>query len=92
MSEDVRSFASSLTLPYCGANTGFEAASWFEDPASVVSLALLPLRHSTASEAFGMLVLGSPDPTRYSADMGTEFLARLGEVASAALARLLPAA
>jgi hypothetical protein len=35
--------------------------------------------------AFGLLVLGSPDPTRYSADMGTEFLMRIGEVASAAL-------
>jgi uncharacterized protein YigA (DUF484 family) len=34
------------------------------------------------------LVLGSPDPTRYSADMGTDFLMRIGEVASAALSRL----
>ena len=40
--------------------------------------------------AFGLLVLASPDPTRYTADMGTEFLARIGEVASAALTRLLP--
>ena len=40
-----------------------------------------------------MLVLGSPDPTRYSADMGTEFLMRIGEIASAGLSRLLlPAA
>ena len=92
VSEDLRSFAASLTLPYCGANTGFEAAGWFEDPASVVSLALLPLRHSTASEPFGMLVLGSPDPTRYSADMGTEFLMRIAEIASAGLHRLLPVA
>ena len=40
--------------------------------------------------AFGLLVLASPDPTRYTADMGTDFLARIGEVASAALTRLLP--
>ena len=39
---------------------------------------------------FGLLVLGSPDPTRYQADMGTEFLARIGELASAALSRLRP--
>ncbi|MFL9959641.1 DUF484 family protein [Paraburkholderia sediminicola] len=26
--EEVRIFASSLTTPYCGANTGFEAAQW----------------------------------------------------------------
>jgi uncharacterized protein len=31
---------------------------------------------------------GSPDPTRYSADMGTEFPQRVGEVVSAALWRL----
>ena len=36
-----------------------------------------------APSAFGLLVLGSPDPTRYSADMGTEFLVRIGEIASA---------
>jgi uncharacterized protein len=36
------------------------------------------------------LVVGSPDPTRYSADMGTDFLQRIGEIASAGLSRLLP--
>ena len=56
------------------------------------SIALIPLRHERQAGAFGLLVLASPDPTRYTADMGTEFLARIGEVASAALTRLLPAA
>ena len=42
-----------------------------------------------AGRAFGLLVLGSPDPTRYSADMGTDFLVRIGEVAGAALSRLV---
>ena len=51
--------------------------------------ALVPLRGG--ERAFGLLVLGSPDPTRYSADMGTDFLMRIGELSSAALARLLPA-
>lgn len=95
VSDDARSFATSLTQPYCGMNSGFEAASWLEDPSTVMSVALIPLRVPGSDEgapAFGLLALGSPDPTRYSADMGTEFLARLGEVASAALSRLLPAA
>jgi uncharacterized protein YigA (DUF484 family) len=48
-------------------------------------------RVADAAPAFGLLLLGSPDPTRYSAEMGTEFLTRIGELASAALARLLPA-
>ena len=91
VSDDAKSFAASLSLPYCGVNSGFEAASWLEDPSSVMSLALIPLRHGANGSVFGMLVLGSPDPTRYSADMGTEFLMRIGEIASAGLARLLPA-
>lgn len=90
--DDTKSFATSLTMPYCGVNSGFEPVGWLEDPATVMSLALIPLRHGVSSPAFGMLVLGSPDPTRYTADMGTEFLMRVGELASAGLARLVPAA
>mgnify|MGYP003441880563 FL=1 len=91
VSADVKSLASSLTLPYCGVNSGFEAAQWLDDAASALSLAMIPLRHGATVEAFGMLVLASPDPTRYTADMGTEFLQRIGELSSAALSRLLPA-
>jgi uncharacterized protein len=87
---DVKTFASSLAAPYCGVNAGFEAVQWVAEPASVMSMALVPLRDARASDAFGLLVLASPDPTRYSADMGTEFLSRIGELAAAALARLLP--
>ncbi len=96
--DDVKLFAGSLSLPYCGVNSGFEAAQWLEEPASAKSMALIPLRAGTADgttaaalPAFGMLVLASPDPTRYTADMGTEFLSRIGDIAGAALSRLLPA-
>jgi uncharacterized protein len=88
VSDDVKSFATSLGLPYCGANSGFEASEWLDDPTTVASMAMVPLRQGDA--AFGLLVLGSPDPTRYSASMGTEFLVRIGEIASAGLARLRP--
>jgi uncharacterized protein YigA (DUF484 family) len=91
-SDDIRSLATSLGIPYCGANAGFEAARWLDEPASVASMAMVPLRVSADAAAFGLLVVGSPDPTRYSADMGTDFLQRIGEIASAGLARLLPAA
>ena len=30
---DVKSFASSLTAPYCGVNSGFEAVQWVAEPA-----------------------------------------------------------
>ena len=89
--EDARSFASSITQPYCGVNSGFEAVSWLREPAMAMSVALLPLREGAlqnASKAFGMLVLASPDPQRFAAGMGTDFLERIAELASAALTRL----
>jgi hypothetical protein len=89
VSEDVRQFAQSLATPFCGANHGFEATTWMDDGAAMQSLAMIPLR--SGEQAFGLLVLASPDPTRYSADMGTEFLMRIGDTASAALSRLVQA-
>lgn len=90
VSADIKSLAGSLTMPYCGVNSGFEAAQWLSDPSTAMSLAMIPLRHGATIDAFGLLVLASPDPTRYTADMGTEFLQRIGELASACLSRLLP--
>jgi uncharacterized protein YigA (DUF484 family) len=89
VSADAKSFAASLAVPYCGINAGFEAVHWLDDAPGAKSVAMIPLRpHEAGSEGFGLLVLASPDPTRYAADMGTEFLARIGELASAALMRL----
>ena len=89
VSEDARSFAASLNQPYCGLNAGFEAGKWLEDSAHITSLALVPLHHGGA--CFGLLVLGSPDATRYTSEMGVDFLVQVGDVSSAALARLLSA-
>jgi uncharacterized protein YigA (DUF484 family) len=91
VSEDARLLADSLHEPFCGVNSGFEATAWLEHPAQAVSLALLPLRSADAGNAgpaFGMLVLASPDSQRYTSTMGTDFLARIAEVASAALSPL----
>ncbi|MEJ7928390.1 DUF484 family protein [Ramlibacter sp. AN1015] len=91
VSEDARTFATSLTQPYCGVNSGFEAVGWLEDPSMAMSLALIPLREGDANStapAFGMLVLASPDPQRFSSGMGTDFLERIAELASAALTRM----
>lgn len=89
-SDDVKAFASSLTLPYCGANPGLEAAQWLFDPSTAASLALIPLRAGMAPQAFGLLVLASSDAQRFASDMGTDFLERIGELTSAALSRLRP--
>jgi hypothetical protein len=121
--EEVRLFANGLDAPYCGANTGFEAAQWLSaneyasapaagDAASeasrIESVALLALREPGANEAmsgqdsaendtpaapaapaFGLLVMGSPDPRRFHEGMATDFLMQIGTLASAALSRLL---
>jgi len=95
VSDDAKVFAASLMEPFCGLNTGFEAVGWLDDPLSVTSLALIPLRTGAmggsvgdAGVAFGMLVLASGDAQRFGGSMGTDFLARIGDIASAALSRL----
>ena len=86
VSDDIKSFANSLTQPYCGINSNFEAAKWLDESHTITSLTMIPLRHDDA--CFGLLVLGSPAPTRYTAEMGVEFLEQLGDITGAALARL----
>ena len=92
VSNDTQAFASSLSAPYCGVNSGFEAATWLPEPASALSMALIPLREAPDKPAFGLLVLASADAQRFHADMGTDFLAQIGDLAGAALTRLLPMA
>jgi len=100
--EEVRLFTNSLAVPYCGANTGFEAAQWLDDAEGAPqSVALIALRTSDAGgnggdgaaaegNAFGLLVMGSTDPRRFHEGMATDFLTQIGALASAALTRLLP--
>lgn len=89
VSTDARLFANGLGMPYCGPNNDFEAASWLEDSASIKSIAILPLRSSAESDAFGLLVLGSPDLERFASEMATDFLVKIGDTSSAALSCLL---
>jgi uncharacterized protein YigA (DUF484 family) len=92
-SEDAKSFASSLTQPYCGLASPIEAVSWLDDAATAMSIALIPLRPGAIAgpaPAFGMLVLASPDPQRFQSGLATDFLERIAEIASAALSRLRP--
>jgi uncharacterized protein YigA (DUF484 family) len=46
---------------------------------------LVPLRKAGSDKSFGLLVLGSPDAQRFSSELATDFLARIGEAASASL-------
>jgi len=94
VSDDAKLFATSLTEPYCGVNAGLEAVNWLPEPQAAVSLAILPLRAlpteaaQGVASAFGLLVLASPDAQRFNSTMATDFLARIAELASAALSPL----
>ena len=71
-----------------------EIANQNSNANAVQSLALIPLTlahtpvlafDATPASTAGLLVLTSPDAHRFTAEMGTEFLTRLGELASAKL-------
>jgi len=89
VSADIRRYAESLTMPYCGNDATLAniapIMTWLvHRPAS---FALIALRHEPQTPAFGLLALGSDDPQRFVTNMATDFLADIGQLASAVLAR-----
>lgn len=94
VSDDARIFANSLQAPYCGSNNDFEAVRWLDDAATIQSTVIIPLRKAgtkagAKAEAFGLLILGSPDSERFTSLMATDFLVHIGETAATALQPLL---
>jgi len=87
--DKAREFADQLAEPYCGPVNNQPGLPWLDRAGVVQSIALLPLRRPTMPQSFGLLVLASPDPQRFASDMATDYLARIGETASAALQGLL---
>ena len=88
VSEELQEFAETLNQPYCGSTSGFETSSWFGDASTHLrSQALIAMRNGGGT--IGMIALGSEEPQRFYTGMGTLYLERLGEMASAALARVL---
>ena len=88
VTDDIKTFANELRVPYCGDKTEFAAAAWLH--AKPASMAILPLRQHADAPAFGLLVMGSDDPQRFAPDLGTSFLESVARLCSAALSRLLP--
>jgi len=102
VSQEMRVFAESLANPYFCDRLMFESGGWFSgagaaqpnaaddlqkaDPEQLNSLIYVPIR---AERPFGVLALGSSDAGRFSADMGTLYVVRLGELISMALRRYL---
>jgi len=89
----VAGWAANLPAPLCGTDLDLDdisglAAAW----SSVRSAALIPLRSREGAPPFGIIAMGSSDPGRFDATLGTAVLARIGELASAALAPVGPLA
>ena len=91
VSDTIKHVAGSIQLPYCGPAEGQEAVTWFGERVTPIrSLAQIPLREQGFGGAcFGMLVLASEDAHRFYADMGTLYLSRIGDLAAAALRRVV---
>ncbi len=86
VSEELVVFATSLTNPYCAHHPMFDSIEWFGDPKPPLqSFAYVAL----GGDPFGLLALASEDAERFYPEMGTLYLQRLGEIASAAISRHL---
>ena len=86
---DARAYADQLKAPYCGAAGGKPGLGWLANGAAMQSAALIPLRKPESEQTIGLLVLASPDVQRFSSDMATDVLSRIGETASAVLEGLV---
>ena len=86
VTDGIRQYANELATPYCGPLQGQEAAGWLGTPPA--SLAIVALRPTDSAEPFGLLVLGSDDPERFTTDMATDFLGVISDLAGAGLCRL----
>ncbi|CAG4884494.1 conserved protein of unknown function [Georgfuchsia toluolica] len=91
VSDAIKLVVNSLQHPYCGPVEGQEAALWFGERSTPIrSLTQIPLREQGFGGAcFGLLVLASEDPYRFYSDMGTLYLSRIGDLAAAALLRVV---
>lgn len=84
-------YADALIKPYCGPNSGAHqamAGAWLGGGAQSIAVVALRAGADPAPRCYGVLALGSNDPQRFGADMGTAFLNRLALLSGAALGRL----
>ncbi len=86
---DAPTFADRQKLPLCGPAADKPGVPWLDSATTTQSAALVPLRKRGSEQSFGLLVMGSPDPLRFSPELTTDFLVRIGEVASAQLQVLI---
>jgi uncharacterized protein YigA (DUF484 family) len=85
---EMRQFVEQMAAPYCGHHAVYESQAWFGEAAPhLKAFALVPLRHDGLT--FGVVGLASEDPQRFYPEMGTLYLARIGDLMSHALWRFV---
>jgi hypothetical protein len=83
---ELRQFVEQMNSPYCGHHAVYESQAWFGEAAPhLKAFALVPLQRDGLG--FGVVALASEDPKRFYPEMGTLYLARIGELMSHALWR-----
>ncbi|HSN21819.1 MAG TPA: DUF484 family protein [Usitatibacter sp.] len=88
VSPEIREFVENMEAPYCGHHPVYDGQSWFgEAAAHVKSFAMTALRRDGTT--FGAVALASEDPKRFYPEMGTLYLARIGDLVSHALWRFV---
>ena len=77
--------------PMCGSFNTEQMQALFDD-ADIQSAGIIPLAKDASSKnCYGIIAIGSYDPQRFRSDMGTLFLALLGQVLTRILKRHLEA-
>lgn len=88
VADSVTVFAGGLQRPYCGSVTDQETLAWFGEAATHLrSMTQVSLRAGNGV-CCGLLVMASDDPRRFYPELGTLYLERIGDLASAALLRV----
>ncbi len=87
--QEASAFTERQSLPLCGPAADKPGVPWLDNATSMQSAALVPLKKRESQQSFGLLVLGSPDPQRFSAELATDVLVRIGEITSARLQELI---
>lgn len=81
---ELREKAEAMGAPVCGPAAGNPFLPWFREAGEHIrSVALVPLGQT---RTMGLLALGSEDPQRFFAEMGSLYLRRIGELTAGALA------
>src|SRR5438270_5540159 len=79
--QEMRDFVEKMAAPYCAAHAVYGSQSWFgEAAAHLKSFALVPVQRDGLT--FGVVALASEDARRFYPEMGTLYLARIGELVS----------